>query len=94
MGNPDTITPPWAVWSPIRAAGRPPINTVADPLMIAAGGPTQTDMSPRQAAGSLPINTVGAPGPDIGPPTCGTGPVLIGQVVISVSRAAGGISLQ
>ena len=94
MGHPITMLPPWAVVSPIRAAGLPPIITVAEPLMMVSGGPTQVAISPITAAGSFPINTVGTPGPIIGPPTCGTGGtpgVCIGQVCISVILAAFGI---
>src|SRR5579885_126778 len=36
--------------------------------------------------------TVGQPGGMMGPPTCGTTPVTIGQVCMSPARAAGGIS--
>jgi hypothetical protein len=71
--HPNTIDPPCAVESPKRAAGIPPINTVADPFTIESGGPTQTNMSPTRAAGNFPIKTVGSPGPIIGPPTCGIG---------------------
>ena len=28
------MTPPWAVWSPMRAAGMPPMRTVAEPLTM------------------------------------------------------------
>jgi hypothetical protein len=49
------------------------IMTEDEPLMMVSGGPTQTAMSPTLAAGNLPISTVGAPGPMIGPPTCGIG---------------------
>src|SRR5690606_3084957 len=86
--------PPWAHVSPCRAAGRPPIMTVADPFTIVSGGPTQVHISPTTAAGRLPINTVGTPGPTMGPPTWGTGgtPVVtIGQLCISVIRAANAI---
>ena len=73
------------------------MKTVADPLMMVSGGPTQVSMSPTTEAGSLPINTVGTPGPMIGPPTCGigTGPagVCIGHTCISEMRAAGGMVL-
>jgi hypothetical protein len=92
VGYPKTIVPPCAVASPILAAGFPQINTVADPSTIESAGPTQTALSPKTAAGIFPINTVGAPGPTIGPPTCGMGgcpAVTIGQVCISVSLAAG-----
>src|SRR5688572_3356010 len=94
--HPNTIDPPWAHVSPILAAGLPPISTVADPITILSGGPTQVHISPITAAGSFPINTVGTPGPVTGPPTCGTGGnpgVTIGHTCISVSRAAGGILL-
>jgi hypothetical protein len=49
-------------------------------------------MSPITAAGIPPIKTVGAPGPVMGPPTCGMGGnpgVTIGQTCISVNLAAG-----
>src|SRR5690242_12914308 len=68
VGQPITITPPWAVISPIRAAGRPPIITVADPLTITSGGPTQAAISVTRAAGKEPINTVGQPLGNMGPP--------------------------
>src|SRR5690606_20074999 len=89
VNAPSTIAPPWAVESPIRAAGWPLISTVGAPLTIVSGGPTHTAMSPRRAAGRLQISTVGAQGGPIGPPTCGTGPVDIGQACMSVRRAAG-----
>jgi hypothetical protein len=75
----------------MRAAGFPPIITVAEPLTIVSGGPTQTHTSPITAAGIFPINTVATPGPIIGPPTCGIGGipgVCIGHVCISVILAA------
>ena len=86
------MEPPWAVVSPILAAGLPQIITVADPLTIESGGPAQIALSPITAAGKEPIKTVGVPGPTIGPPTCGTGDkpaVTIGQLCISVNLAAG-----
>ncbi len=89
--QPSTMVPPWAVESPIRAAGLLLMNTVADPLTIVSGGPTHTAMSPRTDAGRKPINTVGTPGDAMGPPTCGFGPSHMGQTCMSVSRAAGGI---
>ncbi len=67
--QPKTILPPCAVVSPIRAAGLPPIITVAEPFTMASGGPTQVAMSPTTAAGMFPIKTFGTPGPVIGPPT-------------------------
>jgi hypothetical protein len=75
----------------MRAAGLPPISTVDDPMAITSGGPAQVHISPTQAAGNPPIKTVGLPGGKIGPPTCGTGPVNIGQTCISVIRAAAGM---
>gem|GEM_PF-4139885 len=86
------MTPPWPVLSPILAAGLLLIITVADPFAIESGGPTQTAISPTTAAGILQTSTVGTQGPEIGPPTCGTIPVTIGQVCISVILAAGGIA--
>ena len=58
----------WAVKSFMRAAGRLPIKTVADPLAIMPG-PAGTqpgnihgaDVSVALAAGMLPIKTVGCP---------------------------------
>lgn len=94
VGQPRITEPPCAVGSPMRAAGVPPIITVVEPIAIVSGGPTQTSMSPTTDAGMLPIKTVGAPGPVIGPPTCGIGGrpgVTIGHTCISVKRAAIGI---
>src|SRR4051812_15529079 len=83
------MTPPCAVRSPMRAAGKPPMRTVVDACTITSGGPTHIATSVTRAAGSILIRTVGQPGAVIGPPTCGTTPVTIGQVCISVSLAAG-----
>jgi hypothetical protein len=66
-----------------------PISTAAEPFATTPGGPTQVVMSPILAAGMKPIITVGAPGPVIGPPTCGTTPVTAGQTTMSETRAAG-----
>src|SRR5688572_20304007 len=88
------MAPPWAVLSPMRAAGIPQISTVHAPVMMTSGGPTQTQRSLTLAAGRPPISTVGAQGGRIGPPTCGMGTtagVIIGQACMSVTRAAGGI---
>src|SRR5262249_22679924 len=74
----------------MRAAGCPPIRTVIEPSAITSGGPTQVAISPTRAAGTPAIITVGQHGGRIGPPTCGTTPVTIGQVCISPRRAAGG----
>jgi hypothetical protein len=95
VGQPSTIAPPCAVGSPIRAAIRPPIKTVADPIAMISGGPTHTHMSVARAAGWPAIRTVGQPGGKIGPPTCGIGGtpgVTIGHTCISPIRAAGGIA--
>src|SRR5205823_10883854 len=89
VGSPRTMDPPWAVMSPIRAAGMLPISTVKLPRAITSGGPTHVAMSATRAAGRLPIRTVGQPGGRIGPPTCGTRTVTIGQTCMSVMRAAG-----
>jgi hypothetical protein len=88
VGHPATIDPPCDVESPIRAAGRFPIKTVDDPLAIISGGPAHKHISVTRAAGILPINTVGQPPGNIGPPTCGTTPVTIGQTCISKILAA------
>ena len=45
VGQPIMIVPPWAVRSPMRAAGIPPISTVKLPSAITSGGPTHTAMS-------------------------------------------------
>jgi hypothetical protein len=58
------------------------------------GGPTQTAIVPTTAAGMPPMITVITQGMMMGPPTCGIGGiagVCIGQVCMSVMRAAGGI---
>src|SRR3954453_2889599 len=73
VGAPRTITPPCAVWSPMRAAGMPPIITFVEPITIESGGPTHVHMSPTRAAGMPAIRTVGAPGGGIGPATRGAG---------------------
>src|SRR3954447_26474708 len=94
VGAPTTIEPPWVVVSPMRAAGRLPIITFAEPIAMASGGPVHTHMSPTTAAGMPLISTVGTPGPVIGPPTCGIGGVpgvAMGQTCMSPTRAAGGI---
>src|SRR5262249_26414065 len=92
VGSPATMTPPWTVGSPIRAAGWKPISTVVEPAAMAAGGATPVAWSPTRAAGSAPISTVGQHAGRIGPPTWGTGPGLtIGQVCMSPRRAAGGM---
>jgi hypothetical protein len=74
--------------SPIRAAGRPFTNTVAEPWTIMSGGPTQTHLSVMRACGMLPVRTFEEPD-TIGPPTWGTTPVTAGQVCMSLIRAAG-----
>src|SRR5438093_790242 len=51
-----TIVPPWAVKSPMRAAGMPPISTVIEPMAITSGGPTHKAMSPTRAAGPAAID--------------------------------------
>lgn len=95
VGKPIDMIPPCAVVSPSRAAGLPPMSTVADPLIMVSGGPIQVHIFPTVAAGSPPMNTVGVPGGKMGPPTCGMGGVpgvCIGHVCISPTRAAGGIT--
>ena len=83
------ITPPCAVMSNIRAAGKPQTKTVKDPNAITSGGPTHVNMSVTRACGSPPVRTVIAQGGRMGPPTCGTSTVSIGQTCMSVARAAG-----
>lgn len=75
----------------MRAAGFPPISTVAEPLAMVSGGPVQVQLLVAVAAGIPPMSTVGVPGGKIGPPTCGTVPLTIGQTCISPTLAAGGI---
>jgi hypothetical protein len=48
-------------------------------------------MSPILAAGSPEMMTVGQHAGMMGPPTCGTTPVTMGQVCMSEIRAAGGM---
>ena len=67
-------------------------STVMDPRAITSGGPTQVHMSVTRAWGRPTVITVGAQGGRIGPPTCGTTPVTIGQTCMSVTRAAGGMA--
>lgn len=87
------MVPPCAVESPIRAAGLPPMSTVEEPAAMVSGGPAQVHMSPAQAAGKPPIKTVGVSGGKMGPPTCGDGPLNIGQTCMSDTLAAKGILL-
>src|SRR6185369_8412566 len=84
VGAPGGSTaPPPPVVSPTRAAGIPPISTVAEPLMMASAPPP----SPRRAAGTPPISTVAAPGGIIG---IGA-PWVAVLTIMSVTRAAGNI---
>src|SRR5664279_2264793 len=87
--QPSTIEPPCAVISPMRACGIFIVSTVNDPSAITSGGPTHTAMSVTRAAGKPPISTVTAPGGRMGPPTCGTSTVTMGQTCMSVILAAG-----
>jgi hypothetical protein len=89
VNSPNMITPPCAVMSNIRAAGKPQTKTVKDPNAITSGGPTHVNMSETRACGSPPVSTVIAQGGRMGPPTCGTSTVSIGQTCMSVARAAG-----
>src|SRR5262249_31044365 len=93
VGQPVTMTPPCAVRSPIRAACCPHTMTDIDPLTMTSVGPVQISMGVPRAGGGRQVTTVGQPGGMMGPPTCGTRPVTIGQVCISVIRAAGGIAV-
>jgi len=92
VGQPAIMVPPCAVTSFIRAAGLPPIITVAEPITMLSGGPAQVHILPTVAAGCPPIKTVGTPGGKIGPPTCGLPfGFTSGHTWLSVIRAAGGI---
>ena len=83
------ITPPCIVVSNMRAAGSPPTRTVNAPCTIMSIGPTQIAMSVIRACGIMQVSTLIWHGGMIGPPTCGTSPVTIGQVCMSVTLAAG-----
>src|SRR6478736_4458294 len=72
----------------MRAAGMPPIITLLEPRTTTSAGPQQTQVVPTLAAGTLQTSTFAAPTSN-GPPTCGTGPVVIGQTCGSPRRAAG-----
>ena len=89
VGHPCTMTPPCAVRSPILAAGLPPTKTVGEPCTIVSGPPAHVARSPTRACGIPPEMTVGQQAGSIGPPTCGTRPVTIGQACMSPSLAAG-----
>ena len=81
VGAPGGITmPPPAVESVTRAAGLPPISTVAEPLTIVSA----PQLSPSVAAGMPPISTVGVPGGMIG-----TGRALGGGADDLVGHARG-----
>ena len=82
VGSPGGITmPPPAVESVTRAAGLPPISTVAEPLMIVSA----PQLSPSVEAGLPPMSTVGVPGG-----MSGTGaPGVAVLTMLSVTRAAG-----
>jgi hypothetical protein len=77
--------PPEAVISRILAAGNPPISTVSEPFIITSA----PQESPCLAAGNPPIKTDIAPGGIIGVGM----PEVAGLTIISVTRAAGNISL-
>ena len=56
---------------------------------MTSGGPTQTAISVTRACGSIPVRTVGQQGGRMGPPTCGTSTVTMGQTCMSVSAGGG-----
>ena len=60
----------------IRAAGRPPINTVTLPDTIEPLQVGPATKSPITEAGKFPINTVGTPGPVIALPLAVVSPNL------------------
>jgi hypothetical protein len=68
----------------MRAAGIPPIITVAEPTTMASA----PQLSPMRAAGIPPMSTVGAPGGIMG---VGTPKVAV-LTIMSVTRAAGGMA--
>jgi hypothetical protein len=88
VGMPKATMPPCWQLSPILAIGLFIAVTVALPKTTLSGGPTQTAISPINAAGITPTSTV-APVPITGPPTCGIGPVNLGQTCNEVIMAAG-----
>src|SRR5438128_3763720 len=63
------------------------MNTLGAPVAIVAEAPCSVLASPTRAAGLPPMKTV-ADAVTIGPPTCGTVPLISGQVVWSPSTAA------
>lgn len=91
---PTKTTPPWAVISSILTDGLFKNITVQLPFTIEPGGPIQMVKSPITDPGATPpIITVGAPGPTIGPPTCGIGiinGVNIGQSCMPIKIGAAG----
>src|SRR5262245_48550818 len=91
VGQPCTTTPPCVVGSPIRAASLLPMSTVGSPFAILSTAGTHLAESPTRAAGRKPMRTVVSPW-ITGPPTCGGGSTL-GQVWLSVMRAAGGMAV-
>ena len=58
---PTVMVPPCAVVSPIRAAGIPPIKTVAEPLVILSGGPTQVNKFPCVLLAALQLKLLHIP---------------------------------
>ena len=91
VAAPKVMVPPCAVLSPMRAAGFPPMNTVAEPAMMESGGPVQVQRLPTVAAGFPSMVTVGTPGGITGPPTWGLGPSERGHVCMSPILAAAGM---
>jgi len=65
-----------------------PTSTVSQPIAATSGGPTQVRVSVTRDCGIMPTSTVGDPRMN-GPPTCGTGPVVIGHTCKSPIRDAG-----
>jgi hypothetical protein len=80
VGAPGPVTkPPWAQVLVSLVTGRPMARTVGLPMITLSGGPTHIARSPMHETGRPMASTVGAPGPVIGPPTWGTGPVSMGH---------------
>src|SRR5262249_23993409 len=95
VGSPLTMTPPCAVWSPMRAAGRLLIITVIEPLMITSGGAGgHSALSVTRAAGRNAIMTSVEHGGRVGPPAGGVGGTArgaLGRGWMAGTGAAGGL---
>src|SRR5262245_15505544 len=92
--GPGAMGVPCRLWSPSRAAWKPPIMTVMLPMAIPFGAGDTHTMPPGSlfatAAGLPPMSTVGTVATGvIGPPTCGFGPSISEHNAMSPARNAG-----